>query len=159
MFNEKKSKYGGNIYLLDREWKYVLDGMTIVRMKWNWVNSTYIKTFNLQALVEKALSRINWYYEVLSNIGETETKNEWKENWMLLDVVEYDKEENIKKCLEYAKKWNNEDTLDLLTWSGNGMEEWVYRIVYDCVDDVIYYVYNDMDMKEEDKIEWKLTKE
>jgi hypothetical protein len=42
---------------------------------------------------------------------------------MLLDVVEYDKEENIKKCLEYAKKWNNEDTLDLLTWSGNGMEE------------------------------------
>ena len=117
------------------------------------------KEFNLHDPVEKALGRINWYYEVLSNVGETETKNEWKENWMLLDVVEYDKEENIKKCLEYAKKWNNEDTLDLLTWSGNGIEEWVYRIVYDCVDDVIYYVYNDMDMKEEEKIEWKLTKE
>ncbi len=112
----------------------------------------------LSPFQKKELKRIMDFYEVLKRISWTETHNAGKENWMLMDVVEYDKEERIKEAKRlWEESWGKIEKI-LLEWYGNWLEQWAYGIVYDFMDDKIMYWYEDMDMPEDDKIEWELTR-
>ena len=121
-----------------------------------WINLSN-KIFNYKDPLEKQLSRIKWFYEVLNKVEETDSIHSKMKLWKLMDVVEYDKEESIKQCKEYAERVNNEDTLDFLLWCWY-IWECTNIIRYDCVDDIVNYVYID-EMWEWEKIRWILRKE
>ena len=150
-----KWKWPDPIYLLDKDWKYILSWDVIKKVFQNWIEDEYLKTFNLSDPLEKQLSRINGFYEVLGSVYNDRL-------WILYDSVYYDEEERVKEAKRLDKlmeEWKGKEFMILLDWSGDGLEQWAYWVFYDYVEDKIYYGYDDMDIKEEDKIEWTLTKE
>jgi len=154
--NEKWYKYLelNKLILYDFSWKWWIwwkDLLSWEDVIFYWLKRKYLKSFNLSDPVEKQLSRINGFYEVLGSVYNDRL-------WMLYDSVYYDEEERVKEAKRIWKEsWGKIDRI-LLEWDGDGIDQSAYNIVYDYVEDKIYYGYEDMDIKEEDKIEWTLTR-
>jgi len=112
---------------------------------WDW-------KFNLKNPVEKQLSRINRFNEVLGSIYNDRLQ-------ILYDSVYYDEEERVKEAKKIWEESGGKVYKILLDWSWDGMEQSAYVIFYDYEEEKIYYNYCDIDMKEEDEIHWTITKE
>jgi len=162
-FNEIMKKYPDDIikwkwpipiYLLDK-WQYIISWTRILKIENDWVNYKRLETFNLSDPIEKQLSRINGFYEVLMWVYTDRLQ-------ILYDSVYYDKEERVKEAKELDRlmeEWKWKEFMILLDWTWDGIEQWAYWVFYDYDEEKIYYEYYDMDIKEEEKIEWELTRE
>jgi len=158
--NEEWYKYLelNKLILYDFTWKWWIWWKDLLTWKdtifW-WLQEKYKRVFNLSDSVENQLSRINWFYEVLSSVYNDRIQ-------ILYDSVYYDEEERVKEAKELDKlmeEWKWKEFMILLDWSWDGIEQWAYGIWYDYEEDRIYYGYDDMDVKEEDKIDGELTRE
>ncbi len=126
-----------NYYFYGYNWNNILNNV--------WI---YIKEQNLFFL--KKLWKTNNFYEVLDNIEEDRLK-------MLYDSVYYDRKELVKEAKKIYEESEGKRTMILLEWYWNGIEQSAYGVYYNFVKDKIWYRYDDMDIKEEEKIEWEIT--
>ena len=105
--NEKWYKYleFNKLILYDFSWKWWIwwkDLLSWEDVIFYWLKRKYLKSFNLSDQVEKQLSRINGFYEVLGSV--------YNERWeILFESVYYDDEERLK----LAKKIDEETKGDL----------------------------------------------
>ncbi len=129
-------------------WKNILDWKDTIF--W-WLKNKYLKTFNLTDPLEKQLSRINGFYKVLSSVYNDRIQ-------ILYDSVYYDEKERVKEAKKIYEESEGRNEMILLEWEWDGMEESAYNVYYDVIEDIIWYRYNDMDIKEEEKIIWELSR-
>ena len=143
------------LILYDFTWKWWIWGKDTLTWEdtifW-WLQEKYKRKFNLSDPIERQLSRINDFYEVLNGVYNDRLQ-------ILYDSVYYDKEERVKEAKRIWKESKGKIEMILLDWSWDGMEQWAYGVFYDYDEEKIYYRYYDMDMEEEEGIYWTLTRE
>jgi len=145
------------LILYDFTWKWWIWAKDILTWEdtifW-WLQEKYKRNFNLSDPIEKQLSRINGFYEVLMWVYTDRLQ-------ILYDSVYYDEEERVKEAKELDRlmeEWKWKEFMILLDWTWDGMEQWAYWVFYDYDEEKIYYKYYDMDMEEEDGIYGSLTR-
>ncbi len=140
-----KYKWDKYSYYINKQYVLFIPNI-ILNIKWE-----ILKIFNLSDPVEKKLSRINGFYEVLGGVYTDRLQ-------ILYDSVYYDEEERVKEAKKIYEESEGKNEMILLEWEWDGMEESAYNVYYDVIEDKIWYRYNDMDIKEEEKIIWELSR-
>ncbi len=132
IYNIESIKY----YFYGYHWNNILNNI--------WIYFNDDNKNNKLVFVEKQLSRINGFYEVLNHIEEDKLK-------MLYDSVYYDKEERVKEAIELSEKTGGKEFMILLYW--NWMEDmWEFGIFYSEKEEKIIAWYSEYQYGEH--IEW-----
>jgi len=142
------------LILYDFTWKWWIwgkDTLTWEETIFWWLQEKYKRRFHLSDPIERQLSRINGFYEVLIRVYTDRLK-------ILEDSVYYDEKERVEEAIKIRKESRGKRERILLEWYGDGIEQSTYNIYYDFIDDKIRYQYNEINIKEEEIIEWELTR-
>ncbi len=114
-----KWKWPNPIYLLDKDWNYIMNWIWICKIEEDGIHSKLMGKFNLSDPIERQLSRINGFYEVLSRVEDDRLK-------MLFESVYYDRgdfEEGKLTTQEFVW-WGMEDMWDFQIYYD---EDWYYN--------------------------------